>query len=275
VLFALLSLFGYDRKLVAELSHAECQRLGTIAAGWLLSLLLIAVPMGYSLWLVEHSLALACVVAVLTFALTLNLLRVAIAGGGLQAGSTAAQVRDYRPGLAPAVFVGLLGLIFAQPAQLPLDAAHLDPLIAQHREQLVAEHRARVETTPEVRSFDAYGAELASCEFVVRRLALLWQTPAQAARFTALYCLVVLLPALFGQYVAVGAVRKYQLLRYRRATRFVAVESIAQAAAMDATLADFASYRDARAWRSLDPHPLAAAPAASPGQLSLQRRMPG
>jgi hypothetical protein len=272
LLFALLSLFGYDRKLVAELSHAECQRLGTIAAGWLLSLSMIAVPMGYSLWLVEHSRLLSAVTALATFMLTLNLLRVATAGGGLQAGSTSSQVSHYRPGLAPAVFVGLLGLIFAQPAQLPLNAARLDPLIAEHREQLVAEHRARVEATPEVRSFDAYGAELASCEFVVRRMALLWQEPASAARFSALYCLVILLPAFFSQYVAVGAVRKYQLLRYRYAARIVSADKTALAAAVHATLADFPGYRETRAFRGLDAGPLTTPSAALPGQLSLRRR---
>jgi hypothetical protein len=86
--------------------------------------------------------------------------------------------------------------------------------------------------------------------------------------------LVILLPAFFGQYVAVSAVRKYQLLRYQRASLFVETEKLALAAALDATLADFVGYRDALAWRALDARPLSAPPATVRGQLSLRKRMP-
>lgn len=272
MLSALLALFGYDAQLLAKLTHQERQRLGTIAAGWLLSLLMLAVPAGYVLWLIEHSLWLSLAVGAGCFALTLNLLRVSTAGGGLQAGSTRETARDYQPGLAPAVFVGLLGLIFAQPAQLPLSAARLDPLIAEHRQQLIEEHRTRVDAAPEVRSFDAYGAELAHCEFVVKRLALLWEAPASAARFTALYGLVVLLPAFFSQFIAIGAVRKYQLLRYAAAQRLLARERATLATRVHAALAEFASYR--REPREVDVRPLLTSHAQLPGQLSLRRRMP-
>lgn len=272
MLSALLSLLGHERLLADALNEAERQRLGTISAGWLLSLVLIALPAGYAVWLVEHSLPLAIATGGATFALTLNLLRVANAGGGLQAGSSRERARDYRPGLAPAVFVGLLGLIFAQPAQLPLEATRLDPLIAAHRAQLVEEHRRRVNPAPEVRGFDAYAAELASCDFVVRRLALLWEAPISAARFTALYCLVILLPAFFAQFVAIDALRQYQLLRYRRASKFLAGEKAELSERARRALEEFPTYRQQLAGRAEDVRPLLAPGTQATGQLSLRRK---
>jgi hypothetical protein len=274
MLSALLSLFGYDEDLSSQLSLVEQQRLGTVAAGWLLSLLLLAVPAGYALWLIERSLLLALVTGAGTFVLTLNLLRVATAGGGLQAGSSAEQLRDYRPGLAPAVFVALLGLIFAQPAQLPLNAGWLEPLIEQHREELVQQHRGRVGDEQESRTPEAYRAELANCAFVVKRLALLWERPNAAARFSALYCLVILLPAFFGQFVALGAARRYQLLRYRRAMRFVGAETRALATRMNDVLSPYPAFQASLAARAQDAAPLLTPAAPLPGQLSLRRRRP-
>lgn len=274
MLSALLSLFGYDDDLSSQLSLADRQRLGTVAAGWLLSLLLLAVPAGYALWLIEHSLLLAFVTGAGTFVLTLNLLRVATAGGGLQVGSSAEQLRDYRPGLAPAVFVALLGLIFAQPAQLPLNTSWLEPLIEEHREQLVQQHRGRVGDAQETRTPEAYRAELAGCAFVVKRLALLWERPNTAARFSALYCLVILLPAFFGQFVALDAARRYQRLRYRRAMRFVGAETRALASRMNDVLSQYPAFQTARAARVQDAQPLLTPAAPLPGQLSLRRRRP-
>ena len=274
MLSALLTLFGYDDDLSSQLSLVERQRLGTVAAGWLLSLLLLAVPAGYALWLIERSLSLALVTGTGTFVLTLNLLRVATAGGGLQAGSSPEQLRDYRPGLAPAVFVALLGLIFAQPAQLPLNAGWLEPKIEQHRDQLAEQHRERVGEVPDTRSPEAYRAELASCAFVVKRLALLWERPNTAARFSALYCLVILLPAFFGQFVALDAARRYQLLRYRRAIRFVGVEGRALVSRMNDALSQYPAFQASLAARAHDDQPLLTPSAPLPGQLSLRRRRP-
>lgn len=274
MLSALLSLFGYDDDLSSQLSLVDRQRLGTVAAGWLLSLLLLAIPAGYALWLIEHSWLLALVTGAGTFVLTLNLLRVATAGGGLQAGSSAEQLREYRPGLAPAVFVALLGLIFAQPAQLPLNSSWLEPLIAEHREQLVEQHRGRVGDLQETRTPEAYRAELGDCAFVVKRLALLWERPNAAARFSALYCLVILLPALFGQFVALDAARRYQLLRYRRAMRFVGAEARSLARRMNDVLSRYPAFQVSLAARAQDAAPLLTPPAPLPGQLSLRKRRP-
>jgi hypothetical protein len=274
MLSALLNLFGYDEDLSSQLSLVDRQRLGTVAAGWLLSLLLLALPAGYALWLIERSLPLALVTGAGTFVLTLNLLRVATAGGGLQAGSTAEQLRDYRPGLAPAVFVALLGLIFAQPAQLPLNAGWLEPQIEQHREQLAEQHRERVGEMPDARTPEAYRAELGNCAFVVKRLALLWERPNAAARFSALYCLVILLPAFFGQFVALDAARRYQLLRYRRAMRFVGVETRTLATRMNDVLSQYPAFQASLAARAQDAQPLLAPAAPLPDQLSLRRRRP-
>jgi hypothetical protein len=268
--FPLLSAFGYDPALLAALPEPDRQRLAAVAGGWLLSLFLVAWPAGYTLWLVEHSLALAIGVGLATFLLVLNLLRVVTAGGGLQAGAPGSAVRHYRPSLAPATFLLLLGVLFAQPAQLPLRASELDPAVNAYREQLVAAHGKRAGV--QVASNEHYRAELARCDFVVKRLALLWLEPNRAARFTLLYCLLGVLPALFRQFAALGAVRAYELLRYRAARAALAEDSVRTGRAVVEALTRFPAYaRDAAGPKAL-PGVLLAEPRRRAGQLSLRWR---
>lgn len=245
--FPLLSAFGYDPGLLSGLSQVERQRIATVAGGWLLSLALLAWPAGYTLWLVEHSLGLALGVAIATFLLVLNLLRVVTAGGGVQAGVSPAAVRGYRPGLAPATFLFVLGVLFAQPAQLPLRTGELDPLVDAYRNELVVAHERRSEHRD-----DHHRAVLSECDFMVKRLTLLWEDPAQALRFTGFYCLLVLLPALFSQFVALDAIRAYELARYRVARARVAKDREQTARAIRDALGRFSSYvRDAERSTSL------------------------
>jgi hypothetical protein len=268
--FLLLSAFGYDPALLAGLPEPDRQRLAAVASGWLLSLFLIAWPAGYTLWLVEHSLALAIGVGLATFLLVLNLLRVVTAGGGIQAGAPGSAVRHYRPGLAPATFLLLLGALFAQPAQLPLRASELDPAVNAYREQLVAAHGRRPAVS--AGSAEHYRAELAGCDFVVKRLALLWREPNRAARFTLLYCLLGLLPAFFRQFAALGAVRAYELARYRTARAGLARDTARTGRAVVEALGRFPAYaRDAARPQTL-PRALLAERRRRTGQLSLKWR---
>jgi hypothetical protein len=271
--FPLLTAFGYDPGLLARLSEPERQRLASVAAGWLLSLALLAVPAGYTLWLVEHSLALSLVVGSATFLLVLNLLRVVTAGGGIQAGAPVSAVRHYRPGLAPATFLLVLAGLFAQPAQLPLHAAELDPQVDAYRAELGREHVLR--TGLDQASAARFQAELAGCDFVVKRLLLLWEQPNRAARFTLLYCLLVLLPALFRQLVALDAVRAYELERYRASRARVGEDRERTTRDMHEALRRFPSFVRDAARPAVLPRALEARSRPRAGQLSLKwRRAP-
>jgi len=267
--FPLLTAFGYDPGLLAGLSHAERQRLATVAAGFVLSLLLVAWPVGYTLWLVEHSLALAFGVGSAAFLLTLNLLRVVTAGGGVRVGAPRSALREHRPGLAPATFLLVLAALFAQPAQLPLRAGELDPQVDAYREALIVAHAKRAAL--HAVSVERYRAELSGCEFVIKRLSLLWQEPNRALRFTLFYCLLVVLPSLFQAFVALDAVRAYEVLRQRSSRARLDADRARTERAIGDALGRFPAYeRDARP-KTL-PHALTASPRRRAEQLSLKWR---
>jgi hypothetical protein len=100
----------------------------------------------------------------------------------------------------------------------------------------------------------------------------LWAEPNRAARFTAVYCLLVLLPALFRQFVALGAVRAYELARYRTARAGVARDGARTERAIVEALARFPSYaRDARRPATL-PQALLAERRKGSARLSLKWR---
>ncbi|HEY3495090.1 MAG TPA: hypothetical protein VGK73_10410 [Polyangiaceae bacterium] len=268
--YPLLTAFGYDASLLSLLSRPERQRLAAVASGSFLSLLLVAWPAAYTMWLVEHSLWLAFGVGIAAFLLTLNLLRVVTAGGGVRVKAPGSAVRSYRPGLAPEAFLLVLGGLFAQPAQLPLHASELNPRVDVYRAELVAAHARRAEVSREAAQH--YRAELARCDFVVKRLTLLWGEPNRAARFTLFYCLLVLLPSFFRQFVAIDALRAYELLRYRSARVLLAADNERTARQAVEALGRFSSYERDAARPATLPGALLAEPRRRAGQLSLKWR---
>lgn len=214
----LLPLLGYDLRLAASLTPAQLAQLRSVVTGWLGALFLVAWPVGYVFWLTEHSTLLATVGPIGAFLLCLNLLRVAVAGGGTGAAFSREQVAEWRPGWVPSVFLCVLACLVAQPAHLLFTHHDHAALVATRRDELSALH-ALVAGVPGATSVAAFVNSLADCEFAVYRLQLLWGNPTSAARFTALYGVLVLVPVFWTRYIALDALRAYEALRYAQVLR--------------------------------------------------------
>jgi hypothetical protein len=177
-----------------------------------------------------------------TFVMVLNLVRLASAGGGAATHLDEDAVRAYRPALGPSAVVGLLALLFAQPAQLPLWSAELAAPIAAERTRLAAQHEAALASLG-VADGGVYAAELARCDFLVLRLTTMWRrAPTRALQLTGLYMLAVLLPALWARVVARASLREYALARWRRDRRGIVRATSAAEHEADALLRAYPSY---------------------------------
>lgn len=214
----LLPLLGYDVQLAAELDPRLYAQLRSVVTGWLGALLLVSWPIGYVFWLTEHSTLLATLGPIGAYLLCLNLLRVAVAGGGVGASFSLRQVAEWRPGWVPSIFLCVLACLVAQPAHLLLTHHAHAAQVAARRAVLIAMHAASSEA-PDVAGSDAFTASLKACEFVVYRLQLLWSSPTSAVRFTALYGMLVLVPVFWTRYVALEGLRAYERLRYEQLVR--------------------------------------------------------
>jgi len=213
-------LLGYDRSLLERLADGEQRQIERVAEVWLLSSVLLACPVGYAAFLIEHSLALSLTLGAGALFVVLNMLRLSIAGGGVSAPAERAEVLDYRPALGATFVIGALALLFAQPAQLPLWKAELDPVVDQHRQELIVNHeRSQAALGHELD--DSYRSEVARCDFVVLRLQAMWKTPTRALQLSAFYVLVVLLPTLWARFIALDALRAYALARWQRDRRVI------------------------------------------------------
>lgn len=232
---------GYDRGLLSELGEGEQRQIERMAEAWLLSCALLACPLAYAAFLIEHSLALALALAVGILFVVTNMLRLSVAGGGVTAAADEQTLNAYRPALGATVVFGLLALLFAQPAQLPLFQRELDPIVEAQRATLVAEHEGVASAVSE-ESREAYRAELARCEFVVLRLTTIWKSPTRALQLTACYMLVVLAPMLWARFVALDAVRAYVRARWRNERALIQAAHAASERTRRALLARFPSY---------------------------------
>jgi len=235
-------LLGYDPLLLERLPATHQRQLSRVAEAWLLSCLLLASPLAYAVWLVEHSPWMAALAGVGSFLLVLNMLRLVAAGAGAAPHFTRAQVQAYRPALGATILIGMLALLFAQPAQLPLWTQTLAQPVAAHRQQMVAEHERSIAALGLDDTGD-YRAKLLRCEFLVLRLTTLWQHPGRAARLTAVYLLLVLLPALGARMFALDSLRAYELLRWQTSRRAIAREAHATTRTVQSLLAAYPDYR--------------------------------
>jgi hypothetical protein len=239
---ALMALVGYDVSLLRRLPEAEQRHIARVAEAWLLSCALLASPPAYAAWLIEHKLWLAVAMGAFTFVMVLNLVRLGSAGGGAATHLDEDAARAYRPALGPSAVVGLLALLFAQPAQLPLWNAELAAPVAAERTRLAAQHEAALASLG-VADGGAYAAELARCDFLVLRLTTMWRhAPTRALQLTGLYVLAVLLPALWARVVARASLREYALARWRRDRRGIVRATRAAEREADALLRRFPSY---------------------------------
>lgn len=232
---------GYDPRLVQSLTPGAQRQIRRIAEGLMFSALLLSSPAAYAAFLVEHSLFLSVTLGCALWLTFLNMLRLVTAGGGAAAHLTEERVRTHRPALGASVVLAVLAFVLAQPAQLPLYRGTLDGDVAAERSRLVAQHERSLSTlgAPADRAFEQ---RLARCDFLVLRLRKVWEKPARALWWSTAYVLVVLFPALFARFVALSALREYELARFRQ-TRAVVRQATAQSEAeRDALLAAYPDY---------------------------------
>lgn len=235
------ALVGYDTALLAQIPEASQRHIERVAEAWLLSCALLASPVAYAAWLIEHSLWLSLAVGLATFLLVVNMLRLVAAGGGAATQLSEASVKQYRPALGASLVIGLLALLFAQPAQLPLWRAQLDAPVQVQRELLIAQHAQALQSLGLAEDGD-YRRQLEHCDFLVLRLKHMWQAPTRALQLSVLYVLAVLLPTLWARFVALSALREYQLLRWKRDRRQIMRETQATRRVVSAQLAHWPSY---------------------------------
>lgn len=236
------ALLGYEAELMAALPDGEQRQIERVCEAWLLSSVLLTAPLAYAAWLVEHSLLLSLVLAAGALFVVMNMLRLSIAGGGVAAGATQQEVARYRPALGATAVIGVLALLFAQPAQLPLWKGELDATVAAHRQALIAQHARALSALGQSQG-DRYSEQLTRCDFVVLRLTTLWKTaPTRGLQLTAFYVLLVLLPTLWARFVALGALQAFALARWRRDRGLIVARYRESERVRDALLARFSSY---------------------------------
>jgi hypothetical protein len=248
------ALLGYDEALLAQLGEDEQKQIERVAEAWLLSSVVLAVPIGYAVWLIEHSLLLAVLLGAGMLFVVLNMLRLSSAGGGVAPSKPLSEVHGYRPALGTTGVIGMLALLFAQPAQLPLWRTELDPIVAEQRERLAAEHE-RTPLSPRERVSerdaagplraappDSYRESLARCDFIVLRLTTIWRQPTRALQLTSFYVLLVLLPTLWARFVALDALRAYALARWRSERAAITEAHAASERERTTLLATFTSF---------------------------------
>ncbi len=239
-------LIGYEPALLDRISAGAVAQLALLGEAWSFSSTLLALPLGYGLWLVGHSLWGAALGALAMGAFVVNLLRLSAAAGGAAPHFEGVQVRAHRPAWGPTVFIGFLALLMAQLAQLPLHRAALDPQVDAYRKELVLAHE-RSRSALGLDDDGRYQRELAHSEFVVLRLRGMWQRPERTVRYTLFYCLLVLAPAFVARVFALGALREYERHRHQRNRRLIQNAERETAALVAETLSAWPSYRAPRA----------------------------
>lgn len=224
---------GYERALLLLLSVRDRRNLNSLSTGLSASAFLLGVPLGYAAWLIEKNFALSLLVSGFVALMVQNFFRLVTAGGG-----TALHLplpRDYRPSPLPLIILFGLALLLAQPAQLILPNASADRAVDVHREELLEIHRVS-QATLETPS-DSYAADLASCDFILERLRLIWDAPERAMLLSLLYSGMVICPLLLGRSAWLESLTAYERVRYRRARElFVADHQRTQALVRTALL---------------------------------------
>lgn len=243
----ILSLLGYDKALLRQLSASDCSSLRGAGVAWLVACLILGLAAGYSAGLVLPGRFSAVVGGVGVGLLTLNLLRVVTAGGGSRRLGTLEQdeaaCRSFRPSLIPAIVFGVLAAILAQPAQIPF-WPDLEPQVEAHRQALIEQHE--VAATRLSTEADYYSEELQAAGFPIFRLKLIWKDPKRAVRLTFIICLLVLLPAFWSQVFSIEGIRAYELERCRRTHGAKDSLESEGRAEVDAILRQWPNYRPRR-----------------------------
>lgn len=131
---------GYDPDRVAELPARLRRALAVVAGASLPAVVLMSASAGYGAFLVSNRVGVGVAVGLGAGLYLLNLLRVAVAGGGVGPQQPYAQVTTWMPRTVPLVMLGLLGVFFAQPLILAALAPEQDGPIDELRGALVRLH---------------------------------------------------------------------------------------------------------------------------------------
>lgn len=140
----LASGLGYDPHRVAELSPRQRRALTLVALASVPGVGLLALSAGHGAFLVSDAPGLSVAVGVGAGLYLLNLLRVAVAGGGVGPQQPFGVVTTWMPRTVPLAMLALLGVFFAQPLILWLLSAEQDPQVEALRGALVSMHQRAV-----------------------------------------------------------------------------------------------------------------------------------
>jgi hypothetical protein len=140
----LAALLGYDPHRVADLRPELQRALALSALSAFPGIVLLAGSAAYGAFLASDVVGLSLAVGLGAGLYLLNLLRVAVAGGGVGPQQPLAEVTHWRPRTVPLVMLALLGLFFAQPLILGILSAEQDPKIEALRRSLATLHTAGV-----------------------------------------------------------------------------------------------------------------------------------
>jgi hypothetical protein len=129
---------------VADLRPELQRALALTALAAFPGIALLAGSAAYGAFLASDVVALSVAVGIGAGLYLLNLLRVAVAGGGVGPQQPLAEVTHWMPRTVPLVMLAFLGLFFAQPLVLGLLASEHDPKIEVLRRTLALMHTTAV-----------------------------------------------------------------------------------------------------------------------------------
>ncbi|MDP3501546.1 MAG: hypothetical protein Q8S33_14470 [Myxococcales bacterium] len=136
----LASRLGYDPARVAELPAHMQRALALVALASAPAVVVLTLSAAWGAYLTSGSVPMAIGVGAFAAFYLLNLLRVAVAGGGVGPQQPYAQVTTWMPRTVPLVMLGFLGLFFAQPVTLAVLKQEHDPRIEALRRSLETLH---------------------------------------------------------------------------------------------------------------------------------------
>lgn len=214
---------GYDPRVLALMPAPERGKVAALARWCLLPCFLFGGSAVAGVWLTQKALlpalGLGCLAALFTF----NLFRVVIAGGGAALHWNERRTQRWAPRLAPLVVLGLFAAGAAQPVHLLVVQSAVEPQIERHRTELIERHerglkrlqRQEAPSNALSSAMATYEKRVAECEFVSKRLALVWQVPEAPFLFTLAFAWIALMPLILAHTFYLGALRSYELLRWR------------------------------------------------------------
>lgn len=140
----LATVLGYDPAHLSALTAPQRRALGVVALAAAPGVVVLAIAAGYGAFLASDQLVIAVPVGFAAGAYLANLLRVAVAGGGVAAHQSVRHATMWVPRVVPLTMLALLGVFFAQPLILAVLASEQDAAVEELSAALVAMHEAAV-----------------------------------------------------------------------------------------------------------------------------------